>query len=579
MKIKFGKLVNSNYLIKELLFPILTLTVYCLTFSLIYKEFLPEGVNYSFFNQLWKLLLILLGIIIVILIVLMLSKRYKKITFNENDEKDSLSEMVLLLFPLTPLIQYIINNDEILSSSDIILMIGSVLILSIVLILGIPNLLRRVSSSRTIKMVGLSFLLTVLSMAMLSAYFNWYEKGNFIIQFAFLTGTFFISYFLFTKKRKSILYTLIIGNLIITIVTQSINAGIDTSNKSSDVNENQLLQLTSGKELKNNPNIYLLIYDAYVNNETMLSYGIDNSTQEQYLKTQGFVLYPHTYSVGADSLSSMSRVLDASEDYSGGDRRAVSGDGIVQNILSSYGYHTYGIFSSDYFFRGIGSNYDDSIYDLTKNSSFNVLSSAIIMGEFKFDIGFESITYAQFLEVKRKIIKNTNKAPFFLYSHAPVPGHSQNSGNCLPDEKELYEARLDDANEQMQADIDLIIKKDPEAIVIIAGDHGPYLTKNCVETGDEYDISEITRLDIQDRFGVLLAIRWPSEDYTKYDEIVVLQDIFPAIFAYMFKDESILDSKIDPEILNPFRISGATVIDGIIYGGVNDGELLFLSGE
>ena len=70
----------------------------------------------------------------------------------------------------------------------------------------------------------------------------------------------------------------------------------------------------------------------------------------------------------------------------------------------------------------------------------------------------------------------------------------------------------------MKQDIEAIIANDPEAIIVIAGDHGPSLTKNCSILGkDDYNLSEISRLDIQDRFATFLAIRWPTKDFEKYD--------------------------------------------------------------
>ncbi len=102
----------------------------------------------------------------------------------------------------------------------------------------------------------------------------------------------------------------------------------------------------------------------------------------------------------------------------------------------------------------------------------------------------------------------------------------------------------------MRQDINLIIENNPEAIIIIAGDHGPYLTKNCTSTSSLYDNSEITRLDIQDRFGTFLAIRWPTGDFARYDNITVLQDLFPAIFAYIYKNPEFLGLKVNSETLD-----------------------------
>ena len=91
-----------------------------------------------------------------------------------------------------------------------------------------------------------------------------------------------------------------------------------------------------------------------------------------------------------------------------------------------------------------------------------------------------------------------------------------------------------------------------------------------------YDISEINRLDLQDRFGTFLAIRWPTGDPDEYDDIIVLQDLFPAVFAYMFEDPGLLESKIKPVTLDNKLVSGAGIADGLIEGGVDNGEPLFL---
>ncbi len=136
------------------------------------------------------------------------------------------------------------------------------------------------------------------------------------------------------------------------------------------------------------------------------------------------------------------------------------------------------------------------------------------------------------------------------------------------------------ANIEMRDDIEAIIEKDTNVIVIVAGDHGPYLTKkNCTSTAEAFDISEISRQDIQDRFGTFLAMRWPSPEFEEYDNITVLQDLFPAIIAYIFEDTTLLESRVDPSLLDKISISNATVIDGIIEGGINNGEYLFLIDE
>lgn len=345
---------------------------------------------------------------------------------------------------------------------------------------------------------------------------------------------------------------------------------------SSTDTDNKLVELLGSRKPLSTPDIYLLVYDSYVINETMLGYGIDNSAQEKYLEALGFELYPHTYSVAGASIGTMSRTLNASTEYYGSARRGVSGDGIVQNLLESFGYETYGIFRSDYFFQGIGSSYDFSFSFPFPGACHKLLTKAIFMGEFRFDVEFDKPSHEQFVEHKLSGFESVPNKPRFVYMHDHLPGHSQNSGACRLNETALFKERLIQANYEMKQDIETITHKDPGAIIVVASDHGPYLTKNCITTGGHYDISEISRLDVQDRFGTFLAIKWPAEDFSEYDDITVLQDIFPAIFAYLFEDDRLLEAKVASTTLGDKVISGASVKNGIIYGGINDGEPLFV---
>jgi hypothetical protein len=128
----------------------------------------------------------------------------------------------------------------------------------------------------------------------------------------------------------------------------------------------------------------------------------------------------------------------------------------------------------------------------------------------------------------------------------------------------------------MRHDVEMVVENDPKAIVVVAGDHGPYLTRNCFGISDAF--AEVSRLDIQDRYGAFLAIRWPSEDYEEYDDITVLQDLFPAVFAYIFADPGLLEARIEPENREKNAISGVTIMDGVIEGGIDSGQPLFTGG-
>jgi len=430
--------------------------------------------------------------------------------------------------------------------------------------------------------LGLAFVFTIISMSSISDYFHWFEKGALRKQLMVFSGVFLVVWLFYNLNQRKILYLFIGLNFIVNSSLQFLQGDVADAT-SARMEENKLLSLVGKRTPAITPNIYLLLYDAYVPNETMLAYGIDNSAQESYLEEQGFTLYPRTYSIGATTLATMSRVLNASTEYYGNHRRAVSGDGVAQKLLRNAGYETYGVFPYDFMFQGIGSSYDNSIPQNGSPSSV-LLLKGIFMGEFRFDIEddeYNEQTHEQFVESKRRIFEAISGKQVFVYMHSNLPTHTQNSGSCLPDETDQFKERLRRANLEMKQDVNMIVGNDPSAIVVVAGDHGPHLTKNCFDTTDVYDISEISRLDIQDRYGAFLAIRWPTGDFVRYDDITVLQDLFPAVFAYLYKDATILDSKIEPIIpVQPYSsISGATVDHGSIRGGIDDGEPLYVSGQ
>ena len=575
-----------NFFFSNVLIPMIGLAIYCGSFAYFSSHFLLKGVSFFFASNLGKYLLLIIAVAILTLLIILKAKKNNKLVLKYSKEKLYLSDFLILLLPLTPVVQYTLNNQEILSRIESLYVLMLFALFSIVYIFALPFLLSAFVSTRILMLVGLAFVFTIASMASMSNYFSWFEEGYLSIQLLFFSSVYLAVWFLYTINKRSILYFFIVVNFVANSSVQLISEGRQTDAQSPTIEENKLLLLVGDRAPVIMPNIYLLVYDAYVTNETMLAYGIDNKAQEDFLNEMNFKLYPHTYSIGAGSIGTMSTVLNASNEYYGSPRRGVSGDGVTHRILGNLGYETYGLFPYDFFFQGIDESYDYSIPEKSAMPYIQLLK-AIFIGEFRFDIegfGFSEQTRAQFVEGKHKIFEDVSGKQVFIYMHTNLPSHSQNSGACLPDETDLFEERLKQSNVEMRQDIQLIIENDPGAIVIVAGDHGPYLTKNCYITTDIYDKSEMSRLDIQDRYGTFLAIRWPTGDFIKYDNITVLQDLFPAIFAYLYKDTSVLEAKIEPVIplfssVVPNAISGSYVSNGIIYGGINDGESLFLSDE
>jgi len=568
--------LKKYHLLSNLLVPIFILSIYCGSIAFINAQLLIKGVTYYFINNLWFYgTIFIIGLYLVIYVISELKNNSGKQS-NFSIEKVEASDLVLLLLPLTPVVQYIINNQDFITFLDSLFLVGFFILFSGIYIFAIPAVFNKISSTQKMMTLGLALTFTITNMASLSHSFSWFEQGNFQIQILYFLFIFIASWLLFNGKNKKIFLFFIALYFITNSGHQLLLLSRDSDKSKSVIEDNRLLSLIGEKRPVKTPNIYFSIYDSYVSNEVMLGYGIDNSTQESYLRDQGFVLYPHTYSIAASTQKSISSVLNMMPN-SNNPRGIISGDGIVLRTLKSLGYKTYGIFPWDGLLRGTTPKYDFTLPERVKPPYISMIWSVLI-GEFRFDIDFQTVTQAKFIETKQSIINNhTSENPIFVYSHSLRPVHSQNSGTCLTNEIELYKERLDLANLDMMQEINSIIANDPEAIIIVAGDHGPYLTKNCIETNKIFDISEISRLDIQDRYGTFLAIRWPTIGFANYDEITILQDLFPAIFAYIYEDANFLELKMEPSTKYCSSVvSGAEVNSGIIVGGIDNGEPLFI---
>jgi hypothetical protein len=583
----------------HVLIPLVVLTLYFVSFSWFLSWLLPEygtNVNAAFVNSAWKYSLLAVGLYLIFFVLFkfhLIFERYfldsgeplktrigNTLAFKNRNGVEKF-DFILILLPLTPVVQYILNNQDILSPLGSLYVFAVFVVFSVLPIIVIPTLLGILGSTKTLMILGIAFTFTITNMASLSVQFHWLERGRLPVLLILLGTIFLAGWILYNLIGRKFLYLLVavlfIANSAIQLASQD---GAKTAPPSTDSTDNKLVELVGSKEPLSTPNIYLLLYDAYVTNETMLGYGIDNSAQEKYLETLGFRIYPHTYSIGSNSISTMSRVLNASTEFYGSPRRGVSGDGMVQNLLKSLGYETCFISWTDYFFRGIGSSYDFSFPTAPSlseaPSSHELLMKSIFMGEFRFDVEFDTIPSEQFIQFRLSVFGDVPDKPRFVYMHCDWPNHAQLSGVCRPDETARHMFKLDLANSEMKRDIETIAQRDPGAIIVVAGDHGPYLTKNCTPNLSDYSASEISRLDIQDRFGTFLAIKWPTDDFSKYDDITVLQDVFPAILAYLFEDDRFLDAKVASTTLDENSISGASVKNGIIQGGIDDGEPLFV---
>jgi hypothetical protein len=557
-----------------IVFPLLLLCVY----SVLLFCFLPKGINHSFLGN---LLVFLCASVVAVAGLWFFAPGVEARAIpgrRQGEDRLRKSDLVLVLFPLAPVVKYLVINQATLLWTDI----GIVLLICLgactLVAWLIPFFLRRLISPSQTLIPALVLSHVLLNMAALSLALNWQESGRFEVQFFILALSFLICYVTYINQRGalyllvSVYFSVSVGGEYLTFLSLGSEYGeySSNSNGSGEAQLSRIRGVVGDRPVNYTPDILLMTYDSYVGSGQFKKYGIDNREQEEFLESLGFTLYPGIYTLAGASKDSMGGVLGGVDTS-----KAAAGFSPYLELLKNEGYETAGIFSNGYFFRGVGSGYGTTFPDPTP--AFLVFLKAVLEGEFRHDVEFKPIPEETFLRAKREVIREATDRPLFLYTHTG-PGHSQNSGRCMDDEVSQFKGRLARANLEMREDIEMILRERPGAIVIVNGDHGPYLTQNCtMMRPEDYEQSAVTRLDIQDRFGAFLAIRWPKNQPGPAVAIEILQDIFPAVMADLYGAPQFDELRVR-QVLTPvqrMRIAGLDIQEGKIVGGAHHGQALF----
>ncbi len=123
-----------------------------------------------------------------------------------------------------------------------------------------------------------------------------------------------------------------------------------------------------------------------------------------------------------------------------------------------------------------------------------------------------------------------------------------------------------------------IDEKDPDAIVILAGDHGPWLQRDRWMGGHEDLNKNMLENGIQPAevttniFEVFMAVKWPR-GFDRTDEYFTHVNLFRYVFAALTKDHAIIKSRVaDDSFMSTRRHPYIGVIR--TYLTVNDGKIL-----
>lgn len=346
--------------------------------------------------------------------------------------------------------------------------------------------------------------------------------------------------------------------------------------------------------LKKKPNIYYIHFESFHSREVINKYyNFDIPELFEYLDKAEFSVYKDFYTNYIDSLNSLISLFSMTHHYYRFNyndldiqRSAFSllGNNNIFKILKHNGYSLNAVLYNNYLFRDyLGMfDYSNQPYRTSSRDFISVLFSTLcrykplkkkVLDTWAHFFGKKEIrmTFEEFLErYPDTYIKKNHPAFFFLYFGANhihelndfYPGPGPDFGG-VENWLAVYRNYVGYGLKYLYDFLDAIIKHDPEALIVIAGDHGSYKygrdlglkqhpeylngTANINDMFREYGLEpiDISRNTIE----VLLAIRWPKSITPQKIPAKGLGHInlFPFLF-YNINEEKYSETSFSPNI-------------------------------
>jgi len=297
--------------------------------------------------------------------------------------------------------------------------------------------------------------------------------------------------------------------------------------------------------LKNNPNIYMIQPDGYVD-ESMMKGPLYRHQTDFYdwLTANEFKLYDNFRSNYPASLPSNASMFSMQHHYYGEaffsdlempkGREMISGQNTTNYILQNNGYKTYFLAQDEYFQQNL------------KGGSFD-----------HYNISKEEIPYFTIGDERERVLHNdlkevlndkTNKPKFvFIEKLLPHHIHFVKQENQIEAERKEYVAKIEEVNLWLRKTVNMINDADPKAIVIVLADHGGWVGMtsypDMFTTTDEANIRSI--------FSSIAAIKWNGHLKDGYDtELRSTVNLFRVLFANLAENTDYLQQMEDNSSYN-----------------------------
>lgn len=336
--------------------------------------------------------------------------------------------------------------------------------------------------------------------------------------------------------------------------------------------------------ITNTPNIYLFYLESYVDLESMERiFAINNDDLKAKLAEHNYITYENAHSNAPYTLASLYTCFTAQPEYINIHRgfadvitpvySIISGseDNMLLSFFKENGYKTITYYDIPwYYFFGRGplldeSNFPENGYpthskveiSLKKASPFMISTLKTMLPSSGVGQGFPSLKPKQIIE-KIQEVAVSEQPTLFLFKkgafHSPSNHHWSDKAKWV--ESNTYQRAIEKSNKEVFSILDCIAEHDPNAMVILIGDHGP----RCLKKIDQ-DCSSVEELNkklldngitlkelIQDCFGIFMAVKMP--DYAQQDisfghSVITPANLFRHIFAALDHNPAFLTDRTE----------------------------------
>jgi hypothetical protein len=336
-------------------------------------------------------------------------------------------------------------------------------------------------------------------------------------------------------------------------------AGVSWAASAMDTSQSWIATIRQDFErtrFKRKPNIYLFIYDAYGSEDAFRKvFAYDNARHYGDLRQRQFKVV-HTFANYGSTLQTAIAVFLGLHHYYGpatGFNDSKKGRSLLAGLyhnpvletLRSNGYRLQYIHSLDYFVNEQGVlDYmfpEKPVSDALRVFGLPLLKIKRVLLDEQREVLYSRLRPAP----------AAGSEPWFTFAHVNLPGHANlnKSWRDLADFETRFRERTAAANTHMLETIDRIRAVDPDAVVVLFGDHGAH-RYNRLATSEDLDA------DIQaagatletvtlDQFGIMIAVGSAGrcDDYV-YDGMTPV-NIMRTVFACLAEDRRLLAARAD----------------------------------